>query len=270
MPIPPPIPLAPFDSVTTVLNLARVRMNDAAASLAGDVLTNAQPFTQAMVNSAWRKLQAFLANMGHSAFKKPIVMLSFPPVADLDPASQAQLTWTFYFDGTSYWIPPDVMLLPQDMILPLRFWERMTNSYAGFIPMEMAVDALPDVRKGGLNRWWLWENNTVYMPGALYRIDLRMEYAAFLGDFVTVGATPWYQQPVPLMRCLDAFACYLCAEADTPRGDQGEGLSPSWTAMGEEAARLMFNQEVSQRQRRAVSRKPYSNRGAFYGHNSQY
>ena len=42
----------PFDTVDTALNMARTRLNDAIASLSGDVLTNDQPFTTQIFQGA--------------------------------------------------------------------------------------------------------------------------------------------------------------------------------------------------------------------------
>lgn len=263
--IPSPAPTAPFDTVEGALNLARVRMNDAIQSAGGDILTDAQPFTQTMANAAWRGLQDFLANMGYTAFKKPLVLTAFPIAASSDPASQTQLNWSYFFDGVSYYSPattPTAPVLPQDLIIPLRMWERLTGTNSSFIPMEPCADALPDVRKGGLNRFWLWENNTIYMPGSLFSMDLRLEYSAYLPDFVTNGAIQWYTLPIPIMRAMDALADFICAEAAGPRGDVD---AATFIASGEKKARLIFNQEVSQKQRRPVNRRPYTGRGGMYG-----
>ena len=70
MPIPTPAPSAPFDTVDSVLNLVRSKMLDTIGSLAGDILTDAQPFMQEYTNAGWRELQFFLATLGYSAFKK--------------------------------------------------------------------------------------------------------------------------------------------------------------------------------------------------------
>lgn len=253
--IPPPPIYAPYETLNTILNEGRVRMNDAIASIGGDILQNTQPFTQAMANSAWRRLQSFLANLGYARLKKPLVAYGYPVVQSQDPASQCQLTWTYYFDGVNFWLPPNVTVLPQDFILPLKVWERVTGQNSSFIPMEMAQDALPDCRKIGRNIWWLWENDTLYMPGSLYSMDFRFEYAAFLPDFVTVGTTQWYDQQVPIMRCFDALAWYFCAEAAGPRDDMS---ADPFIAKAESAARLIFNQEVAMKQRRPATRRCFN------------
>jgi hypothetical protein len=262
MPLPPPL-TAPYDTVEMVLNTARVRMNDAIASIGGDILTDNQPFTQTMIIAAWRKFQAYLANMGSVRFKKPLVLTGFPVVANLDPSSWTTLTWQGYFDGLSVWVPPFASVLPQDFISPLKMWERQTGSNSQFFPMEQSVESLCDARKGPFNGSWYWENDTLYMPGSLYSMDLRFEYAAYLADFASntdgsvIGA-----QPVPIMRSLDALAYYFCAEAALGRDDVD---AEPFNQKGDQAARMIFNREVSMKQRRPVSRRGFSSHRQSYG-----
>jgi hypothetical protein len=267
MPIPPPPASAPYDTLDSVLNSARVRMNDAIQSIGGDILTDEQPFTQEMANDGWRRLQSFLANLGYTRLKKPLVLYGFPVVASTDPASWTTLDWSFYFDGVSFWTAPNVGLFPADFILPLRVGERVTGSNSRFAPMAMAKDELPQTRKTAYNGWWLWENDTLYMPGSVYSMDLRFEYAAFLGDFLTSGSVEWYQQPVPIMRSKNALSYYICAEAAGAREDMD---ADPFILKAEQEARLIFNQEVSQKQRVPTQRRPYSGSRGGWGNGQGY
>src|SRR5271170_4027567 len=135
MPPPPPI-TAPYPFLETSLNLARTRLNDAIATLGGDILTDTQPFTGAMTNAAYRNLQAFLSNLGYSRYKKWFNGYAYPPTAALDPSVMNFLSWTQFFDGVGYYSVPDVDVLPQDFIAPLRVGERRNN---GAVPYNAAV-----------------------------------------------------------------------------------------------------------------------------------
>lgn len=266
MPLPPPTPQAPYDILDSVLNSTRVRMNDAIESIGGDILTDTQPFTQEMSNSAWRKMQSFLANLGYSRLKKPLVLYGFPKVASTDPASWTTLDWAFFFDGVSFYSAPTVSLFPADFILPLRVSERITGTQSNWSKMTMAQDELPACRKTAYNGWWLWENDQLFMPGSVYSMDLRFEYAAFLPDFLTTGSIQWYQQPVPIMRCKNALSYYICAEAAMAREDMD---ADPFIVKAEQEARLIVNQEISQRQRTPARRRCYNgNRGGYgiYGY----
>lgn len=273
MPIPPPSVTAPYDFLESVLNVARTRLNDAIQSLGGDILTDTQPFTATMVNSAWRKLQYFLANLGHSRLKQTFIAYALPVVASTDPASQTLWSWTQFFDGVGYFAPPVVTVLPQDFILPLRLWERQTGSNQIFVPMQMAPDGLPQGYKIPFNRWFEWREDAIYMPGSTVSMDLRVEYAAYLPDFITTNnvlgdpnqqLTP-ANMPVPIMRCQSALANYIAAEAGKARLDDA---GSAFTAEAETDAKLIMNTEVKLKQRTPVSRRPYARRGDTWRVNS--
>jgi hypothetical protein len=256
---------APYDTLESVLNLSRVRLNDAIASINGEIFTDQQPFTATMCTGAWRAFQEYLANMGSVRFKKPLLLSGFPVVGTFDPASWTALTWQSYFDGQQFWVPPDVPVLPQDFILPLKMWERQsgTNSQFDRAPMEQAVESLPFARKGPFNAFWYWENDTLYMPGSIYPMDFRFEYAAYLADFqVNSDGTVIGAQQVPVMRALNPLAWYFCAEAAEGRDDVDKD---TFIAKAEKACRNLFNREVAMKQRRPVSRRGFSSHRQSYG-----
>lgn len=263
MPLPPPQPTMPTDTVDSVLNLVRSKMLDTIGSLAGDILQDSQPFMQEYTNAGWRELQFFLATLGYSVFKQPFLGLAYPVVDSVDPALWTSLTWSAFTNcsGTEV-APPYVTVLPQNMILPLRIGERLTGSQSSFQPMQMAKDYLPEPRKGPYNGWWLWENNTLYMPGSIYSMDLRMELAIYLPDFITQGDLEWQNQPVPIMRAKTALAYFIADEVVQARED----LSGSFTAKAQQAARQIYNIEVSQKQRVPTQRRPYCGNRSGYGY----
>lgn len=239
-------------------------MLDTIGSLAGDVLTDAQPFMQEYSNAGWRELQLFLGTLGYSALKMPFMGFSYPVVDRTDPALWTSLTWSSFVNASGTVIaPPYVTVLPQNMMLPLKIGERVTGNQSKFQPMAMAKDELPQTRKGPYNSCWLWENNTLYMPGSIYPMDLRMELAVYLPDFSTSAdeTVQWYQQPVPIMRAKTALAYFIADEVDQARNDS----TGTFTAKAQQAARQIFNIEVSQKQRVPSQRRPYGHHGDGYG-----
>ena len=73
--------LPPYDTVIAVLNAAKTRLNDAVETLqptGGKILDNTQPFTQQVVNDAWRKLQEFLAELGYTGLKAETLFSNVP------------------------------------------------------------------------------------------------------------------------------------------------------------------------------------------------
>src|ERR1700759_560643 len=174
MPIPPTLVTAPYPMLQTSLNLARTRLNDAIASLGGDILTDTQPFTGAMTNGAWRNLQAFLCNLGYSRYKKWFTGLAYPKTAALDPSVMNFLSWTQFFDGVGYH-STGIALLPQDFIAPLRVMERQNNGAVPystttqnlrFTPMLLMPDGIPEGMKRPWNGFFNWENDQLVFPGS--------------------------------------------------------------------------------------------------------
>jgi hypothetical protein len=95
-----------------------------------------------------------------------------------------------------------------------------------------------------------------------------MELAIYLPDFLTTGVSPtqtfWYQQPVPIVRAKTALAYFICDEVIKARED----VSGTYRPEAEQAARQIYNLEVSQKQRVPTQRRPYAGRqgGQGYGY----
>ncbi len=237
------MPTAPYDTVETVLQAARVRLNDAIQSIAGEILTDTAPFSQQATNNAWRRLQDELANKGFARLKQETIYPSVPACIPTDYGTQVWFSWANYFDGNANQSAP---VLPQDMIAPYELWERVHGSTGNYSPMDQLLNGLPTVAKGTLNRVWEWREETIYMPGATGLTDVRLRYAAYLQDFVANSptlATPWYGQPVPIMRSLNALAWFVCGEMARARTDLDAGY---FDAQGTQAAEMIWNRDPAQ------------------------
>lgn len=204
---------APYDVIETILNGARTRLNDAIAALSGDVLTDNQPFTTQMVNNAWRRFQRRLADLGYVALEKETI-LALPGMTNTDPGVFMWVSWTGCFDGSVTQTSP---VLPQDLIQPLKLWERPTGSQAQFIEVDNIDGGMDAVSKQDWNQQSEWRNDAIWMPGALPATDLRVRYASYYSDFTSISANP--NQVVPIMQCLDPFANYICSEMANSRAD---------------------------------------------------
>lgn len=261
MPIlPPPAVSIPFDTADTILNLARARLNDTIFSAAGNLLSDTQNYTFTLFNGAWRHLQEDLANAGTAALIQEAVIEGFPVCGSTDPSTQAFLNQQYYFDGVNYWVPPDVGLLPQDCILPLRIWERNNGTNQIFTQISPANDGLPDLVKTNRNRIYEWRNNAIYMPGANIVLDLRIRYASYLADIPALGTSV-----IPILRCSDALAHYVCAEYAFSRGSaEAQEAGTGFAAMGNAAMKRMLNREARQQQRGNHRRQGYS-KGRHWG-----
>ena len=238
MPVPPPTPSVPFDLVDSAMNAARTRINDCPLGLSGNLLADSQPYSQQFYNQAWRAFQRDLAEYGDPALTVEFISPSLPKVANIDPYTETYLGQAGYFDGESFWYPPYVNLLPQDLICPLHVRERLggtTQLFSDVIPCD---NGLPGGPKTTFRRYWEWRSagpgngNAIFMPGATVPRDIWVRYAGFLPDAVDnhpISLTPWYQQPLPVLRCYDVLGYYIAAEFAFSRGsDQAKAVANSF------------------------------------------
>ena len=167
---------APYDPVYSILNSARMRLNDKLKSIlptGGKILDETQPTTLQAVNNAYRHLQDYLCDSGAERFHQDVVVLNIPACTNLDPASQQSLSWFGCFDGTNFQNAPT---LPGDLILPLWMSERPSGQnypfpYPTTPNMACLTDGLPRRNKFQWNRVWEWRNDEIHIPGASVMVD---------------------------------------------------------------------------------------------------
>ena len=255
----PAIPQAtgatPYDTVGTILNTVKTRLN-ALNKEAADILISGQPYMQQCFNTAWRKFQMLLANMGYIKFTSEIEIDNLAPKASQDPAVQTSLDWSGYNNGT---VLDTTRKLPQDLILPMRIWQRVTGQNAMFSPMSQWLDGMPSIPATPYNQTWEWRGDSIYFTGANTALDLRIRYANYLSDFIEANGLPWYEQTVPIVRALDSLSLYVCAEIAGSKPDL-ELDTAAFTSAAEESAKLIYNRDVRQKQRVNVRRMSRSGR----------
>lgn len=240
------MPLPPYDPVILVLNIVHERVGDDMDSLlplGGQLAANSQATSQQMVNAAWRKLQQFLLSQGYVRLSIPnFIIPNLGPVFSEDAALQVTLDWTGYFDGNSL---DATKALPQNFIRPMALAERPTDAAPNinsFIDIDLQnITRVPSIPKQQWNQIAVWNGDNISMPGALVNTDLRVDYAAYLSDFedtgdvtTAVGFTPWFEQPVPIMRAADPLACFILAEIEIARGNEQAAIE--YTQAGQDGA----------------------------------
>jgi hypothetical protein len=162
-----------YPSANDVMDLARAMINDMLRSTRGSILTNTAPFTAVYLNSGIRKTQRYLANNGMPSQIKDGVVITLTPAATSDPSVQMFVSSTGYFNGSVILAQP---VLPSDMILPLRLWERQNGSNGDFIAMEPAKNGLPSQQPGQYFGSWEWRDDNINLPGCVNTQDLRLRY----------------------------------------------------------------------------------------------
>lgn len=211
MPIIPSTTNAPYDSVTTVLNLARTIVNDTAGpnGLAGDLLSDARPATTVYLNSAWQWLQDELLDHGVELFSREAVITGVPAVGSVDPSVETWMDWTQFSNGVTTFDNP---VLPQDMILPSQVWQRPTGN-GPFYRVSPFEGNQPSMRQGGVLSWWEWRGDKLYMSGSTQTLDLKVRYSSYYAD-LEIGT----DNLVPIVRCKRALAYRIAFEYTLSKG----------------------------------------------------
>ena len=239
---------APFDTLETAVTAARVRVNDAIASIGGDILTDNAGFTAPIVNIAWRRVQTWLADMGFGASKGRATLTAIPAAGTTDPFTFTSISWTGTYDGAASAAGP---VLPDDLISPLELWERVSGPTNPTARMDNCPLGLPPVPKGPLNKLWEWRRDqtnwpgqqTINVPGATGETDILLIYNAFLPDFVPATTTPFTSQPIPIMFILSPFSSLIAAEFCRARGDLDVA---QWEQMAVMELGQIFNRDLAQ------------------------
>lgn len=244
MPVNPPS--APYDTVGTVLDYARVLINDAINGLGGDLLSDSQPYTFTLVNMAWRDMQSDLRELSHDDLFGEAVLSSISPVATTDPGIFCYIDWGGYFDGVTYQASPT---LPGDMIVPVRLWERFSGSNDFFRDMAETADGLPGRSKGAWFREWEWRGDALYLVGAQQTNDIRIRYERFLPDLDASSTAP-----IPIMYSARCLALYVAAAFEFSRGTPA---AADFLQRGKMEADRIAKRTTRRQQRGQHRRKPY-------------
>lgn len=269
MPVFPAIPVQQYDSIFSMLNSARARLNETMNTLlptSGKLLDMTDSSTLQTVNNGWRKQQDLLADRGYQRLIDEVVIYAFPAVFGLDPATQCTLDWNGCSDGNSVFETPQ---LPQIFTHPLKIWERWSGQNAEFSdpPMEKILGGLPMLQKTSGIRFWEWRNDAIYMPGSQVVEDLRIRFVRYLPDFADqdYGDKPmrWFQQPIPIVRASDSLSWFICAEVASAR--EAFDIAEKFLFRAGEALNHLFNLDVRADQSVNIQRRPRGGRGRNTG-----
>ena len=246
----PGVGTTPYDSAEYVLQLMRSLGNDAAQSIAGNLLNDNQPYVVPMLNSGYRHLQRKLVSRGYQTLKRRTVITNVLPIAVLDPGAEVAISYTGYFDGVGEHATP---ALPADMLMPMKLWERQHATTQIFQPMYIARDGLPSRPQSIWLRDWIWQNDQIQMCGATQTQDLQILYAAFLPDLV-LTPTPSEVLILRSENCLGYYTLGKWAES------RGSALANNLLARGDECLKDILSAEGLYKQRGNIRRQPYSRR----------
>lgn len=248
----PVVGSGPFDNAEYVLNLSRSLVNDAAQTLAGNLLSDSRPYTFPMLNAAYRQLQIDLTNNGYDSFWQESILAQFPAVYKVDPQTQEYINYTGSFDGYNTFSSP---VLPANMLLPLRLWERPSGSTQDYQEMLPVNDGLPSRPQTGTLQQWEWRNDSIYFVGVMNATDIRIRYLQFFSDLVdgtSIVNIPWSDR---------ALAYLMGRMYGAMRG------SPLWTYMQQnydDALTSIVQSTSRKKQRGSHRRRPYGSSTSYW------
>lgn len=220
-------------SLAVIMDLVRSLVNDTQAGVTatpgeGQIITNnpaISPFTQPLLNSAIRELYRELRNVGSpTLIKDNVIVTGLTPINSptnglgaYDPSVQVYLGFGGYFDGVTI---NSNLLLPSDVIVMERVWERQTNSNDVFVPMSQPQFGLPSRFQGPRFLEWEWRNDNIWMVGSTQINDLRLRYYCSLPQFFS-QTLDFNSTFVPIIDCVDAVAYKTAAKYANMLGSPG-------------------------------------------------
>ena len=229
-----------YNTAGQITSLVRSLLNDAAGNLFTDAVL--LPYA----NSAYRKVQRALANVGSGTFLSDNALLVVAAVAQVDASAQVSIT-----DATA---PPNQ--LPADLLVPEKLWERANLSSDDFMEMTDLTghDGLPSEPQTLILRCWEWRGDGLYFLGATQDTQVRLRYQKCFPDFTDASS------PVLIRHAQEAIAYMAAAMAGVARGaPQAE----RWDAAGADALEDLLARATRRDQQTTRRRRPFSSRGGY-------
>lgn len=239
---------SPYTPISTVIELARVRANDAGLSIDGELLADGQPYLSRMVNGAWKWLQARAATAGVETYIREAIITGVPYASEW--GNQMFMNWEGC--GEVGGGEQDSPALPADLIMPLSVWVQ-TSNYP-YCEMQQASDGLPVCPRPDV---YDWRMDGMYFYGYQNAVtNLRIRYSAAFQDF-DLEQDP----PIPMLYAEDCLAWRIVFEFANARGGT---QAASVAQMAEDAFQTLAQRTSRKNQRRSLRRQPYG--GSAYGY----
>lgn len=243
-----------YVSCEQVLNRIRMILDDSEVQ-GGDVLTDTAPFTFDLLNGAFERVQIELAVRGVETLMKYFWLIGLPAVTQLDPEARLIVDDTgcniVYPNGIGnvFSLMPQ---LPTNLVLPVKLWERPTNTNDFSATMAQRNEGLANMQQQEWLCDWEWRNDGLYFRGALQSQDVKILAEAALQQ---LQATT---DPVPIRGVTNA-AAYFAAKIFTE--SRGGAIAPTHKATAQEEIDLLCMKSARRKQHKQVRRRPWSGQG---------
>src|SRR5256885_315695 len=229
-----------YNTAGQITSLVRSLLNDAQGNLFTDAVL--LPYA----NSAYRKVQRAIGNIGGGGFIQDDVLLVVTAVTQTDTSLQVALS-----DATA---PPNQ--LPTDLLVPVKIWERVSGSSDDFVEMVDLSQhgGLPSRAQGRTLSVWEWRADGVYFLGATQDTQIRLRYLKAYPDLTDASS------PVLVRNAQEAIAYATAALAGWSRGSP---LSGKWDEAAGDAIEDLVAAAVRREQQSARRRRPFSARTGY-------
>jgi hypothetical protein len=250
-----------FWNTTDILNFARVLVNDAQSSLAGQDLADDRPYTWPLLNLCYAKLANWLEDNNVESASYNEATISLPgSAAYSDPNAQSRLGYDGFTDaaGNTY----DTPTLPPDILEPRQLWQTPTGQNIPDQSMRQVLGGLEGQyyqgiyggNFGGFYGSWCFQQNSIYFLGGAYQpTDIRIRYIPSFPVLVQ----PVDGQPAPTIwfaRAGEALAYLVAAEFQEIRGAAN---APITRAKANEQLQIIANKSAKRANQAQTRRKGY-------------
>src|SRR5258707_470894 len=180
---------------------------------------------------------------GSPLFRTDDVLLVVTAVPSVDISVQVVIN-----DAT-----PSPNNLPQNLLEPLKIWERQNGTQEDFVEMINLTyqGGLPARQQDSRLIEWEWRSDGIYFIGALTDTQIRLRYRRSLDDLVDGNST------ILIRNSQEALAYYTASMAGASRGSP---LAGTWETMAEDAKDKLVAAAVRQQQFSPRRRRPYGAR----------
>lgn len=241
----PSLQVGVYPTVEGVLTYARALINDQLRNNQGQILTDNASFTLDDVNMAVNECQEYLANNGvETQIADNVILTPIPPTPNNDPSCQVFIGYNGYFDGTVQHATP---LLPPDLIVPLKIWQRQTNSAQEFFLVPPAKDGLSSYQPASVFQAWEWRQGAIYMVGCTQTQDLRIRYEQSLLDLTT--SANFSQQTIFIPQSRRALGLLTAKYYGFARGSPQVPMVQQWA---EDAMNQIINRSIRKDVRNSI------------------
>lgn len=249
------------------MTLARVFVNDTLAGGAGITLTDSAPEALPLLNSSIAQLQRDLWNRSVPTMIRETVIPSLPPINSAlgagapNPAVWQTLGYAGFNDGQAL---DANILLPSDLLVPIKVWFRASGTNLPFGEMGEAANGLSSFYQGPTPGEWEWQGDQIALNGATQAIDLRLRYlgtVAFYASTTPPAAFP--STFIPFRDCVQALAYRLSYDFCAARVQSGG--ANDLLANYQSCVDGMVQRQVRRMQHVRYEREPYGSTGDTFG-----